>query len=245
MNELDKKNTSNKNENVLFLNGWMENSDTWKPIIKGFEKEFNCFTLEFPGFGVFPAPKKTWDISDYAVWVQGEIDRLEIKEVTVVGHSFGGRVAIVLCSKDSRIKKVVLYSTPGFEEPKSTKTKLLQSAIKMSDRIGVKKERIPFSNYLSDKFRSSDYKTAGSMREIFISAINFNLSPFMKEIKIPTLLLWGENDKESSLATANRMQSTIRNAELKIIPEAGHFAHLDNPNLFCGIIRRFINEKNV
>ncbi len=235
----------NRNKrNILFLNGWMETSDSWDLVIHNLENEFNCYTLEFPGFGVAPTPKDAWTVLDYAEWVKKQIDLLQIERLAVIGHSFGGRVAIVLSGLDARIDKLILYGTPGFKEPNTKKASFFKSMNYLAIKIGIDREKVPFAKTIKDKISSEDYKNAGDMREIFKLAINFDLLPFMKKIDQPVLLIIGENDNQVSVRTAKKMHKTIANSELKILPKNGHFAHLENSNLFCGVIRGFINEKS-
>lgn len=234
-----------KKQNILFLNGWMENIDSWSQVIGDLERDYNCFTLEFPGFGVESIPSEIWSIKDYSIWVSDQISKLGLNNVIVAGHSFGGRVAIVLSTLDSRIEKLILYGTPGFKEPQSKRISLLISANNLALKMGINREKLPFARVIKNKISSQDYKNAGEMSEIFKQAINFDLIPYMGKVGVPTLILIGDTDEQVSISTALEMQKTIKASRLKIMPKTGHFAHIDNPNLFCGIIRKFADEKNI
>jgi pimeloyl-ACP methyl ester carboxylesterase len=81
------------------------------------------------------------------------------------------------------------------------------------------------------------------MRETFKKVINLDLTPDLKNIKNSTLLVWGENDKDTPLYMAEVMKSQIEDSGIVVIKNAGHFSYLDNSAQYCAVADNFLNSK--
>ena len=64
----------------------------------------------------------------------------------------------------------------------------------------------------------------------------------LSTIRVPTLLLWGEADQRSPIEVAERFRDAIPDAELRIIPAAGHVSNMEQPDLFTSHVRRFLSS---
>lgn len=181
--------------------------------------------FDLPGFGEEPLIDAGWGVPEYALWVEKKIEDLNLKEksVIVLGHSFGGRIAGYLASKNPVwLKGLILYGSPSLYRP--------DKKIKFKIRVAKLLKKLGFS-------RRSD----GKMYPIFKNVVMFDQTKYLPNIKIPTLLVWGENDTEVPLRIAKEVNALIPGSRLVTIENAGHNAHLDNPNLFYGTIKKFIN----
>ncbi len=99
---------------LLFLHGWQSNKEVWGQVIKELSG-YEIYAIDLPGFGKSPAPKSAWAVGDYADLVAEFIKKLDLKNIIVVGHSFGGRVGIKLSSQHPElIEKLVLVDSAGF-----------------------------------------------------------------------------------------------------------------------------------
>lgn len=234
-----------KGENILFLHGWGENKDTWLPLIAYLKGDFICWIIDLPAFGTNPAIESILTPMDYAMWIRDFILDKKIINYHLVGHSFGGRVAICLANADPKgIRGLVLYGTPGFRE----KPTLVSKIVVCLRSFGFKKLSFLKKNKIFLKFVTSlysdDYKNSnGQLRKIFLAAINYDLVKQMEQINVPTYIINGEIDTFVSVATAKRMRSVIKNSQIKIVPRGSHFIHTENPLLFSGILKKIFNEK--
>ncbi len=237
---------------LLFLHGWQHDRHTWDGVVQYLKDDFTCWLVDLPGFGQNPRPKTVWNITNYAQWVGEFITEHQLKNPVVVGHSFGGRIAIVLTAEpvDNKnvtrstlhVSRLVLYATPGVRQPISSFHSLAQALYR-----GVKKTGIPISQSklfkkMQQKLRSQDYNQSGNMQDIFLATINFDLEPYLSQIPTPTLLLWGENDAIVPLTIGHAMHQIIPESDMKVIPKTTHLAHLEQPRLFSGYIRNFAGE---
>ncbi len=231
--------------NLIFLHGWKQDRHTWDGVIDHLKNDFTCWTLDLPGFGQNPRPKNTWSPADYAKWVGEFITEHKIKDPIIIGHSFGGRVALFLASNDLKLKiknlKLVLYATPGFREPLPRFTNMA-GALARATKTWLPIHKLPLVKQVRERLQSRDFKEADTMQDIFLAAIEYDLSDAMSKIDSEVLLLWGEDDTEVPLKIGEAMHHAIPHSVLKTMPNAGHFAHLQNPSLFAGIIRSFAKD---
>src|SRR5688572_16903227 len=94
---------------VLLLHGWGASSALFQSTMAGLEHAFALVAPDFPGFGATPPPPRAWSVGDYTAWTVRLLDALALDRVHVIGHSFGGRVAIKLASTyPERVDKQVL-----------------------------------------------------------------------------------------------------------------------------------------
>src|SRR5688500_6023192 len=85
---------------LLFLHGWRSEGKVWMEIMQRLgEQGTVSFALDLPGFGGSEAPRSNWGVSDYCRVVDEFVKKLGLAQVILVGHSFGGRIAIKLCSE--------------------------------------------------------------------------------------------------------------------------------------------------
>ena len=162
------------------------------------------------------------------------VEKLKIKNPTVIGHSFGGRVAICYAAK-YEVNKVVLFGAPCVRVKKelSLKEKTLKRAKKLP---GMKKIAELAKNYIG----SRDYKAASPiMREILVNTVNEDLSSYAKEITAPTLLIWGEQDEEAPVSEARLLEKLLKDGALIVLPGT-HYAYIENLNQVLKIINKFL-----
>ena len=100
-----------KNKTLVFLHGWGQNIAMMIPIAKPFTKDFNILILDLPGFGKSTEPKDDWSLDDYSEMLHALITDLKLKNLILIGHSFGGKISMVYASKHM-VEKLVLLSAP-------------------------------------------------------------------------------------------------------------------------------------
>lgn len=222
------------NKNLLILHGWGRSLNEWLPIARQLNN-YTSYIIDLPGFGSSPRPQESWTIYNYAEFVETLIKKLEIEEPVLVGHSFGGRIGIILGTKKDIVSKLILVDAAGIEK-RSTTTKIKISLFKTSKLFLPKPLVLKFRNILG----SPDYKTAGHMRDIFLKTINEDLTYLLPKINMETVLIWGNNDKEVPLWKAKLMRKLIPHATLRIVWGAGHSPELEKPREFMDILKDYL-----
>ncbi len=223
---------------VVLLHGWGGNHKSLYPILPAFDN-YNILSIDFWGFGLSDKPKANFDIYSYSNVIYALIKHLSIPKIILVGHSFGGRISIILGAEyPELVEKIVLIDSAGIK-PKMTAKKFAKKMHYKLIKYLVKKS-IKSTNALS-KFASTDYKNLTRDEQIvFNKIINKDLSNYLEFIKAPTLLIWGELDKDTPLYMAKKINKKIPNSKLYIIKNASHFAYLQEKNITIKLIKDFI-----
>lgn len=231
-------------QDVLLLHGWGCSLEIWKTLQSQLEKKFRVTSIDFPGFGKSDEPKVVWGVEEYTRNTEQLIEKLGLKNPVLIGHSFGGRVSILLSSRNEYVKKVILTDSAGVK-PQNTKisvSRVFSKMKKLSTKIIGEKmtEKLvkPFANSLA----SEDYKNAsGMMKEILKKVVDEDLQSEMPKIKASTLLIWGEKDTATPVSDAKIMEKLIPDSGLVVFPGCTHYSFLENPNYYYTIVENFLN----
>lgn len=207
---------------IVLLHGWGQNIEMMRPIGDNFQDRFRITILDFPGFGGSEEPKEAWTIEDYELMLEEFLKKVNVKKPIVIGHSFGGRVAIRYSARNP-ISKLVLFGSPCIR---------IQEELSLGVKILKKLKTLPGLNDLGEYMKkfigSRDYKAASPiMRQTLVNVVNEDLSKFAREIEEPTLLIWGTNDTEAPLNEAKELEKIMLDAALITLPGT-HYAYLEN-----------------
>ena len=221
---------------VVLLHGWGQNIQMMKPIGDNLCSNHRITIIDFPGFGESDEPSTPWTIDDYSLLIENLVRELNIRKPIVMGHSFGGRVAIHF-SANNPIEKLVLFGSPCIRENKK---------LPLSTRILKKLKTLPGMDKLGEEMKkyigSRDYKAASPiMRQTLVNVINEDLSSYARKIEEPTLLIWGEADTEAPVDDARELEKIMIDAALIILPGT-HYAYLENLGQVINILNSFLKE---
>lgn len=232
---------------VVLLHGWGTSSQNLAAVAGWLTPRFRVLAVDLPGFGWSEAPPAAWGSGEYAAHVRQLLDRLGVGPAAVLGHSFGGRVAIQLAAgTPERVGRLVLVASAGIRPPRSWRyyqrvgvAKLLKglAALPVLGR-GVQ----PLVARWAARAGSRDYRAAGRMRPTLVRLVNEDLAPLLPQIQAPTLLLWGDQDQEVGRAAVLQMAGAIRSARLLVLEGAGHFPFQDDPERSRGALTAFLGE---
>lgn len=233
-----------KGKNLIMLHGWKQDVSSFWEICEILKDKFTVWLVDLPGFGRSENPKSAFSVLDYAETIKGFIERLNIENPNLLGHSVGGRIGIKLASLyPNLLNKLVLEDSAGIRPkrdiPKFIFYILAKTFKYLIPNIFNLKEKIRTSFY---KTLESDYLTAGELKDTFTKVLNEDLTRDLSKIKTETLLIWGEKDPtlESSLENGEKMYRLIEKSKLVIIENVGHFPHLENPERFIYYVKDFI-----
>ena len=220
---------------VILLHGWGQNIEMMKPLGDKLEKDYRVTILDLPGYGESTEPKMEWTIYDYVETLEAVLGKLKINNPIVMGHSFGGRIAIIYASRNSA-KKLVLFGTPCIrnEEKLSTRVKVLKALKKVP---GLKR----FEEFAKRHIGSEDYRNASPiMRKVLVNTVNEDLSLYAKKIKCPTLLIWGDMDMAVDIDEAREIEKLIPDAGLVTYEGGSHYTYLEFINPIVGVLKSFL-----
>ena len=236
-------------ELVVLLHGWGANIILFYSMIELLSAKYRVVAMDMPGFGGSDEPQDIWSVADYTDFVIEFLKDYDAKEITFLGHSFGGRVIIKMFEKKSlpfKIKKLILTGSAGVLPKKSTTQKIKQRIYKMTRKIyssAVVSKLFPDAlENLRRKNGSADYNAASpTMRQILVKVVNEDLTHIFPKVTPPTLLVWGKNDTATPLSDGQLMEKLMPEAALVVLENSGHYAFLDEMFAFNKILASFMN----
>lgn len=232
-------------KDLMMLHGWKQDVSTFHNVAQELKENFTLWLIDLPGFGRSENPKKDFTVEDYADLIADFIKQEKLQKPDLLGHSVGGRIAIVLSAKYPEILgKLILEDSAGIR-PKRDLFKFMiypfAKAFKylMPNILGIK-NKIRYRFY---KNLESDYLTAGKLKGTLTNILKKDLTSYLSKIKNQTLIICGSNDtnQESSPRNARIIYRKIPYSKLEFIEDAGHFPHLTHPEKFLYYVIDFLS----
>lgn len=195
---------------IIILPGWGDTRKTFGCLIKSLEKDYTIYIFDYPGFGKSTFPNKDLTIYDYGEYFKNFIEEKKIKTPIIIGHSFGGRIAILLSSVYKvNIQQMILIDAAGIKPKKTWKQyrrQTLYKGLKKLKYLLPSKIKLRYQKWLLKKFSSSDYQALPpTMMKTFQNIVNEDLTPYLSKIEAETLLIWGEKDLDTPLSDGIKM----------------------------------------
>jgi alpha/beta superfamily hydrolase/acyltransferase len=234
----------------FILHGWGAPQSAYQALIDHLAQTYQVFFVDLPGFGLSPEPEQPWDINDYTQLILNFIASFKFKHVSLLGHSFGGRLIAKLHTYHQlpfEINSIVLTASAGIKPRLTFFTKLkilLSKIVKFTLKLPIIKDMFQELNtFLFTKIASTDYQQASPiMRQTLKLAVNEDLSDAFRQITAPTLLIWGKNDIDTPLVDGRKIHQLINESQLAIITQAGHYPFLDQPTEFNKHLNQFLTD---
>lgn len=237
-----------KGDTVILMHGWGGSAESFKPVFGYLSKSYKVYAFDFPGFGRSSLPPKVWGKEEYGNFFMNFLKSTGIERTNLIAHSFGGRIAIWLAANyPEKVNKLILINSAGIKPGRTLKYYIKVAIAKTGKKL--------FTLSLFGKYRESllknlyrlvgskDYQQqTGVMRSTLVKVVNEDLRRLLPKIIAPTLLVWGENDKEVPLSSAKIMEREINDAGLVVLKDAGHFSYLDKLSDFCLIAKNFLGH---
>lgn len=231
---------------VVLLHGWGGCIAAMSPIREALRADHTVVTFDLPGFGLSERPTEVWGSAEYAECVGETLVAAGFGEVlAVVGHSFGGKVAIHLALQERvGTHSLVLVGTPGARLPLSPETAARIARVKRVKRAARFLPgfvRRPIEARMA-KLGSEDYRNAGEMRPILVRTVNEDLRDALSGIHVPTLLVFGAKDTATPVEIGKIMEAEIPGSGLVVMERSGHFPYLDEIAAFSAVVRSFLDS---
>lgn len=201
---------------VIALHGWGRTGKDFAPILQ----TMSAIAVHLPGFGPAAPPPQPWSPADYATWLSQAIDPHH--PPVILGHSFGGRVAVRLAAAyPALVKSLVLTGVPFGAVSSKKKPPLSLRLAKQLRAWGLGSEaRV---EKLRHRFGSADYKAAhGVMRDVLVKAVNEDYFDDLATLRHRVDLVWGEWDAPAPVELARRADNLLANSHLAVVGGSGH-----------------------
>jgi pimeloyl-ACP methyl ester carboxylesterase len=237
---------------LVLLHGFLSDSRCWRPQLADLSDSFRLIAWDAPGAGSSSDPPDPFTTTDWAQCLTGFLDVLGIESAQFLGLSWGGILAQEFYrSYPDRVLTLILCDTyAGWKGslPQSACKKRLERCFLESSLPS--EEFVPrwvpefftegASNDLKEEMRAvvSDFHPLG-FRLMAESSADSDTTDLLPNIEVPTLLVWGNEDRRSPMNIAAQFRDAIPNAELAIITGAGHLSNMEQPEKFNAQVRRF------
>jgi pimeloyl-ACP methyl ester carboxylesterase len=246
---------------LILLHGFGMSRHSFRHLIGPLSKKYKVYNFDLKGFGDSPKPDDgRYSPYDQAVLIQNYIDKHNLKNVTLLGHSYGGGVVLILSYLNQQnINKMVLISPAAYRQNLPSLIAWMQKPI--IGYIGYYllpysykvRESYKFSYYDDSKIDEKDISNAiinmkkQNAESVFYDA-SFDLIPSdidkitknYSSIKIPTLIIWGYNDVIVRKKNGIRLKKELKNADLKFIQNCGHIPQLEKPDEVIDLILDYL-----
>jgi pimeloyl-ACP methyl ester carboxylesterase len=252
---------------ILLLHGFATSSYTWRAVIPGLSQHHRVIALDLRGFGASDKPiDDHYSIQDQTEAVEAFIVQENLRDLTVIGHSFGGGITLSLALKAAeerqpRIRNIVLVDTIAYRQPMPVFFKLLQ--VPMVGEVSMTlvppevqaAQGLRLAYFDADKISSQDvaeyantlYSPAAkhALTKTIEKIIPDNIDEIAdryKTIRVPALILWCDRDKVVPIRLGRRLRSEMPTSELTVFAECGHMPQEEKPLDTLGAIEAFLKR---
>ena len=253
---------------ILLIHGITSSSRTWKRVMPRLAETHTVIAPDLLGHGSSAKPQGDYSLGAYASGIRDLLVALEIPRATVVGHSLGGGIALQFAYQfPDRIGRIVLVSSggigrevnpllraaalPGAELvlPVMFSPTLHEGALRV--RGLLKKIGLQPNADIEGVGEGFASLTEADARRAFLHTVRSVIDVKGQRVSaedrlylagdVPSLILWGENDRIIPLEHAYRASEMLPGSRLEVVAGAGHFPFNDDPDRFVAVMRDFIS----
>ncbi len=219
---------------VLWLHGWRRSAADFAPAARLLASAgVSSLALDLPGFGASPLPEVRGGAQVYADALMNVVKDLAHEPLVIVGHSFGGRVALTLAAREPDLfRHLILTGTPLLRATNAVASPRGYRLVRWARSMGLISEaRLERAR---QRYGSDDYRHAqGPLREILIASVNESYESQLRALRTPLTLLWGERDTVTPVSVAERASALVSAPwSLRRLDGVGHLAPLEAPEAF-------------
>ena len=237
---------------LVLVHGYLGSSEMWCYQKDYFSKFCRVITPAIPGFGESSDIKSLDTIEGMALKIIEIIDEKKIEKFNLMGHSMGGMIAQEMVKiKPEKIRKLICFATGSIGDIPD-RFESLNSSIKILKKDGIKEtvKRIPPKWFVEGNRAKNYYLCEIAVKNITEETANNALNAMkswngfdnLKNIKKPTLIIWGDKDISYNFEQVNILLKNIPNSKIEIFEECCHNVHLELPQKFNDKVKIFLNE---
>ncbi len=212
---------------VLALHGWARTHRDFDAVVAPVdEAPLPALALDLPGFGASPPPSEAWGAAAYAGAVGEALGELQ-SPIIVLGHSFGGRVALHLATqRPASVAALVLTGVPLLHpEGRRVRVAPAYKAIRSLHRMKLVSDSS--MERARQRYGSADYKAVqGVMRQVHVRAVNETYEDQLDAVQCPVHMVWGGADTAAPVEMAERALARLAHGDLEVFPDVGHLTPL-------------------
>ena len=256
------------NQTILFLHGFGESKKTWRFITPNLSQKYHLILLDLKGFGLSPkTDDDKYSVYDQALYVQKFIEQHHLKNLTIVGRSFGGGVALILALMQEKklmnptLKKMILINTMAYNQPLPSMLRDLKTpiigylGIHLLSNHYMALEAYKYAFWNNNKIPKPSVNYSANLMSLpmakyaYLQTVN-NLIPDdvqsieneYPKITLPTLIIWGKDDVSIHVDKAYRLHRDLKKSQIIILPQVGHMPQEEAPKSVIEAIIKFMKQ---
>lgn len=205
---------------------------------------------DLPGFKEETALKEIWNLDSYVSWVKKLTEENIGGKFFLMGHSFGGRVAIKFSIKyPELLSGLILCDAAGVTYRPKIKIRFFARLTQLGSLIfslpGLKVLRPWAKKFVYFLIGTYDYRFIQNplMKETFKKVVAEDLRSFLPQIKSPTLIIWGERDRMTPLDNAYLLKKEIKNSRLEVLKNLSHVSYQEDPMKISELVTNFVRSE--
>ena len=234
-----------KGEVMVLLHGLFGALSNWHGVVDHFSKNYR---VVIPLMPIYEMALHKAGVPGLVSFIEDFVKHMQLKDMTLLGNSLGGHVALVYTLNNSdKVKRLILTGSSGLFEDS------MGGSFPKRGNYDYVKERVEYTFYspetatkeLVDEVFDITNSNAKCLRIIAIakSAQRHNMAKDITNIKVPSLLIWGLNDTITPPIVAHEFNRLIPNSELYFIDKCGHAPMMEHPDKFNSILEKFLAKK--
>jgi pimeloyl-ACP methyl ester carboxylesterase len=240
---------------LVLLHGYVgDGPTTWRRQIEELSDEFKVVAWDAPGVGRSSDPPERFGMAGYADCLAGFVDRLGLEKPHVAGLSFGGALALELYHRHSAIPMTLIlvsaYAGWSGSLPADVAEQRLQQALVLANLSPEEFVGALLPTMFSEGTPPESVDEFGATMLAFhpagframARASAEDLRDVLPDIRVPTLLLYGDKDVRAPLAIAENLHAALSDSTLVVLPDAGHLCNIEAPEEFNRAVRNFLRE---
>lgn len=234
-----------KHKKILILHGWNDSLKGWQAMQATLAKTYDVLAVDLPGFGRTDMPPGVWGIDNYTGFVAAFLKKVKFKPFTIIGHNSGGAIAVRgLAQGKLKAERLLLLGSSGIRSEWRGRQNVWQFVTKTGKIVTA-----PLPKKVKKYLRHKAHMTIGSgnlvetrMQDTFKNIVTDDIQSDAAQLKLPTLIIYGEDDLSTPPAYGRILHNLIGGSRLEILPETGHFPHLDRPETILAMTEGFIEK---
>ena len=213
---------------LVWAHGWGQTHAALLPLAESMRRAAPSVLIDFPGFGESPLPPTPWGTADYADAIAEWLVTVESSRRIWIAHSFGCRVGLQLAARHPQaVAGLFLVAAAGLPRQRSAIERARLGAHRWAFRLmrSLTPEG-PARDRLRERFGSADYRQAGALRPILIKTVGEDLSESARAVRCPTVLVYGDHDRETPPEIGERLKELIQESQLYVLRGFDHWTVL-------------------
>jgi pimeloyl-ACP methyl ester carboxylesterase len=241
---------------LVLLHGYVgDGRTTWRRQLDGLSDEFTVVAWDAPGAGGSSDPPESFGTAGYAAALAGFVDRLGLGRPHVAGLSFGGILALALAHRHPTVPRslVLASATAGWAGslPAEVASQRLTQAHTLADLSPEQFVDTLLPTMFSPTTAPDAVAAFGAAMAAFhpsgframARASAEDLRAALPHVRVPTLLVYGDNDVRAPLPVAHDLHAAIAGSELVVLPGVGHACNVEVPDQFNSVVRGFLSDQ--